>query len=164
MKRLPLASLLVVTAALIGLAEQRQQTLRVDVDRVQVYATVTDPSGHYVVSLGPENFEIYEDRVRQKIESFSSEDVPLSVGILLDVSGSIQNSLTLEKDAAVAFLKSGNPEDEYFLVEFSDRAHLSQDFTTDVSKLQNHIAFTPSNGNTALLDAMYLGLATVRKG
>src|SRR5215471_10031779 len=102
MRQLPLAFLLVVSATLIAWAQDRQQTLKVDVDLVQVYATVTDALGHYVVGLDPENFEVYEDKIAQKIDSFSSEDVPLSVGILLDVSASIRNNLKLEKDAAVA--------------------------------------------------------------
>jgi Ca-activated chloride channel family protein len=82
----------------------------------------------------------------------------------LDVSASMKPNLTLVKDAAVTFLRLGNPEDEYFLVEFSDRDQVTEDFTTDIRKLQNHIAFTPSKGNTALFDAVYLGLSKVCKG
>src|SRR5690242_4539521 len=98
MTRLLMVSILVIAAGLLSLAQERQRTLKVDVDLVQVYATVTDESKNYVVSLDPRNFEIYEDKVAQKIESFSSEDVPASVGILLDVSGSVKSNVVVAKD------------------------------------------------------------------
>ena len=165
MRRLLVIFFLVASVALLSRAQGRPpQNLKVDVDLVQVFATVTDEFNHYVVGLEPRNFELYEDKVAQKIESFSAEDVPLSVGIILDVSGSMKPNLMLAKDAAVTFLKLGNPADEYFLVEFSDRAQITEDFTADISKLQNHIAFTPSKGMTALFDAVYLGLDKVRAG
>src|SRR5438270_5145698 len=154
MRRLLVIFFLALAAAVLTRAQGRPQAVKVDVDVVQVYATVTDEFNHYVVGLDPKNFELYEDKIAQKIETFSSEDVPLSVGILLDVSGSMKPNLTLAKDAAVTFLKLGNPADEYFLVEFSDRALVTEDFTADVTRLQNHIAFTPSKGMTALFDAL----------
>lgn len=148
----------------VGAWAQQTRTLKVDVELVQVYATVMDSLGHYVVGLEPENFQISEDRVEQKIESFSTEDVPLSVGIILDVSNSMKDVLSTAKDAAATFLKMGSPEDEYFLVEFNDRAKVTQDFTTDIEKLKNHIVFLPAKGRTALFDGVYLGLSTVREG
>ena len=160
-------AILTVSGALLfvlAAAAQQIKTLKVDVELVLVYATVMDSLGHYVVGLEPENFQISEDRVDQKIETFSTEDVPLSVGIILDVSGSMKDRLTHAKDAAVTFLKMGNPEDEYFLVEFNDKAKVTEDFTTDIEKLKSHIAFLPSKGQTALFDAVYLGLATVKDG
>lgn len=164
MRRLLLIFFLSLAATLVIRAQERQRTMKVDVDLVQVYATVTDEFNHYVVGLDSRNFELFEDKIVQKIESFSSEDVPLSVGIILDVSGSMKPNLLLAKNAAVTFLKLGNPDDEYFLVEFSDRAQITEDFTTDISRLQNHIAFIPSKGMTALFDAVYLGLDKVRSG
>jgi len=164
MRRVLVIFFLALSLTVISSAQNRQQTVKVDVDLVQVYATVTDEFNHYVVGLEPQNFEVYEDKIQQKIEAFSAEDVPLSVGIILDVSGSMKPNLLLAKDAAVTFLKLGNPEDEYFLVEFSDRAQVTQDFTADITKLQNHIAFTPSKGMTALFDALYLGFEKVRSG
>ncbi len=103
-----------------------------------------------------------QDRTEDR-NTFSSEDVPLSVGIILDVSSSMKASLRLAKDAAVNFLKIGNPADEYFLVEFNDRAKVTQDFTSDISKLQSHIVFLPANGNTALFDGLYLGLQKAQR-
>src|SRR5579884_3001293 len=132
MRRVLVIFFLALSLTVISSAQNRQQTVKVDVDLVQVYATVTDEFNHYVVGLEPQNFEVYEDKIQQKIEAFSAEDVPLSVGIILDVSGSMKPNLLLAKDAAVTFLKLGNPEDEYFLVEFSDRAQVTQDFTADI--------------------------------
>lgn len=164
MRRLLVVFFLGFAATVVGGAQSPSKSVKVDVDLVQVYATVTDEFNHYVVGLEPQNFELYEDKIAQKIETFSAEDVPLSVGVLLDVSGSMKPNLMLAKDAAVTFLKLGNPADEYFLVEFSDRAQVTEDFTSDITKLQNHIAFTPSKGMTALFDALYLGLEKVRSG
>src|SRR5690242_5996748 len=97
------------------------QALKVDVDLVLVYATVTDPLNRYVSGLGAEHFQVWEDKVEQKIEYFSSEDVPMSLGMIFDVSGSMKDKIGTARDAAVTFLKTGNPEDEYFLVEFANR-------------------------------------------
>src|SRR5215831_5301780 len=164
MRRLPVIFLLIFAASLITRAQSRPQSVKVDVDLVQVFATVTDEFSHYVVGLDPQNFEVSEDKVVQKVQTFSSEDVPLSVGIILDVSGSMKSSITLAKDAAVTFLKMGSPEDDYFLVEFNDKAVVTEDFTTDITRLQNHLLFIPAKGRTALFDSLYLGLEKVRDG
>jgi Ca-activated chloride channel family protein len=143
---------------------QNGQTLKVDVDLVQVNATVTNSRNQYVTGLEREHFQIWEDKVEQEIVYFSAEDVPISLGIIFDVSGSMKEKLSIARDAAVTFLKSGNPDDEYFLVEFSDRPLVAQDFTTDISRLQNHLIFTPAKGMTALYDSVYLGLEKLKEG
>jgi Ca-activated chloride channel family protein len=140
------------------------QTLKVDVDLVQVSATVTNARNQYVTGLEKEHFQIWEDKIQQEIVYFSAEDVPISLGIIFDVSGSMKDKLSIARDAAVTFLKSGNPDDEYFLVEFADRPEVAQDFTTDISRLQNHLIFTPAKGMTALYDSVYLGLEKLKEG
>ena len=146
-------------------AEKTQdQTLKVDVDLVQVNATVTDSLNRYVSGLGQEHFQIWEDKFEQKIEYFSSEDVPVSIGMIFDVSGSMKDKLTTPRDAAVTFLKTGNPDDEYFLVEFANRPEVASGFTTDVSKLQSKIIFAPAKGMTAMYDAVYVGLEKLKEG
>ena len=140
------------------------QTLKIDVDLVLINATVTDPQNRYVTGLDGEHFEIFEDRVEQEIQYFSAEDVPLSLGIVFDVSGSMKDKLSIARDAAVAFLKTGSPEDEYFLAEFSAKPSIAQDFTTDISRLQNNLIFTEAKGMTALYDAVYLALEKVDEG
>src|SRR5438105_12870714 len=146
-------------------AEKGQsQTLKVDVDLVLVNATVTDSLNRYVSGLGQEHFQIWEDKVEQKIAYFSSEDVAISIGVIFDVSGSMKDKITTARDAAVTFLKTGNPEDEFFLVEFANRPEVASDFTTDVSKLQSKLIFTPAKGMTALYDAVYVGLDKLKQG
>src|SRR3989442_1459963 len=144
--------------------KEKTHTLKVDVDLVLVNATVTDSLNRYVSGLSQEHFQIWEDKLEQKIAYFSSEDVPISLGMIFDVSGSMKDKISTARDAAVTFLKTGNPEDEYFLVEFANRPEVAADFTTDVSKLQNKLIFTPAKGMTALYDAVYVGLEKLKEG
>ena len=98
--------------------EVSSHTLRVDVDLVLATVTVTDRSGRFVTGLEKENFKVSEDKVPQDLSYFSSEDVPLSVGIILDISGSMKDKLKTAVEAAITFMKGGSPDDEYFLVEY----------------------------------------------
>jgi Ca-activated chloride channel family protein len=140
-------------------------TVKVDVDLVRVNATVTEPTTNKLVTgLDRNAFEVYEDKIQQQIQYFSSEDEPISLGIIFDVSGSMKDKISTSRDAAVQFLKTGNPEDEYFLVEFSSRPSLAEAFTSDITRLQNHLIFTPAGGMTALYDAVYLGLEKLKEG
>ena len=143
---------------------QSPHSLSVDVDLVLLNATVTDAQSRHVAGLGKENFRVWEDKIEQEIQYFSTEDIPLSVGIIFDVSGSMANKLTVARNAASTFLKMGSPEDEYFLVQFSDSPHLTQDFTKDITKLENHLIFTKAKGSTSLYDALYLGLTQLDRG
>ena len=138
--------------------------LSVDVDLVLLNATVTDSRNRHVTGLTKESFQVWEDKIEQEIQYFSSENVPLSVGIIFDTSGSMQNKLTDARTAANTFLRMGEKEDEYFLVEFSDSPHLVTDLTTDITKLQNRLLLTRAKGMTSLYDAMYLGLERVGHG
>ena len=140
----------------------KTQTLKVDVDLVLVNATVSDSLGRMVTDLGREHFQLWEDKVEQKIEYFSAEDIPLSIGLIFDATGSMKDKISTARDAATTFLKTGNPEDDYFLVTFSQRAQLAQDFTSDITRLQDRLLFTPAKGLTPLFDAVYLGLDTMK--
>jgi len=144
---------------------QKNNTVKVDVDLTLVNATVLErQQGRVVTDLKPDAFEVWEDKVQQAIEYFSEEDVPLSLGVIFDISGSMKEKLSVARDAAVAFLQTGNPDDEYFLVEFSGKPDVTQDFTTDVSRLRNHLMFVPATGMTALYDAVYVGLNKLKDG
>src|SRR5204862_3457360 len=112
---------------------------KVDVDLVLVNATVTDSLSRYVSGLEQNHFQIWEDKVEQKVEYFTAEDVPVSVGIIFDVSGSMKDKIATARDAAATFLKTGSPEDENFLIEFANRPELASDFTTDTTKLQSKL-------------------------
>jgi Ca-activated chloride channel family protein len=139
------------------------QSLKVDVDLVLVNATVTDMEGRYAVGLEKENFHVWEDKVEQKIEYFSTEDAPISVGLIFDASGSMHDTLPYARQAALAFLQTANVDDEYFLVEFNDRPRVTVDTTKDIGKLQGHIIFIPAKGSTALYDAVYMGMEKLKK-
>src|SRR5215472_4982355 len=155
---LPAAACSVVILAQESSTKVKNQTLKVDVDLVLVNATVSDAQGRLVTGLGPEHFQLWEDKIEQKIEYFSSEDTPLSIGLIFDATGSMSDKIATARDAAVTFLKTGNPEDEFFLVEFSQRAWLAEDFTTDISRIQNRLLFSEAKGLTPLFDALYIGL------
>ena len=142
----------------------RIQTMRVDVDLVLLNATVTDSSNRFVTGLRQDDFKVWEDKIEQKIDYFSSENVPLSVGIIFDISGSMADKVKAAVTAATTFLRMTDPEDEYFLVQFSDSPSLTQDFTTDITKLQSQLLFTKAKGRTSLYDALYLGLEKISHG
>jgi Ca-activated chloride channel family protein len=151
----------------VGRAKTRTAPdLRVDVDLVMVHATVTDASNGYVSGLKQGDFEVWEDRIEQQIDYFFAENVPVSVGIVFDVSGSMRvgDKLEAARTAANTFLRMGDRDDEYFLIHFSDSPQLAQDFTTDITKLQSRLLFTRANGNTSLYDALYLALTKVNRG
>ena len=127
-----------------------------------VNVTVTDPYNRLVTGLEPENFRVFEDNVEQEIVSFSSEDVPISIGIILDLSGSMANKLGKAKQAALQFLKTANPQDEFFLVGFNEHAELLVPFTNNIEDLETKMLTVSAKGKTALLDAIFLGLTQMR--
>jgi Ca-activated chloride channel homolog len=131
---------------------------------VMVSVGVRDSNNRAVSDLKGDNFQIFEDKVEQKIRYFSSELTPISLGIVFDMSRSMQKKLPFARDAAVKFLETGTPDDEYFLVEFSSRAQLAQGFTSDISRLRDKLSLVPAQGNTALYDGVYLGLAELKRG
>jgi Ca-activated chloride channel family protein len=124
--------------------------------------TVTDPMNRFVTGLDKENFKIFEDKAEQRVTQFSSEDAPLSIGVLFDVSGSMGKKLDKARQAVTQFFKTANPQDEFFLVSFNERAELTSAFTNSVEDLQSRMMLTAPKGRTALLDAIYLGLSQMR--
>jgi Ca-activated chloride channel homolog len=143
---------------------QTPPPLRVDVDLVLVQATVSDSANRYVTGLRPEDFQVWEDKIEQRVEYFSSENVPVSVGIVFDISGSMKGKLASARAAANTFLRMGDRGDEYFLILFSDSPQVVQEFTTDITRLLSPLLFAQAKGNTSLYDALYLGLEKVNRG
>ena len=141
-----------------------QKPLKVDVDLVTINVSVSDSENHPLTELERGNFRIFEDKVEQQIRYFSSEATPVSLGIVFDISHSMERKLDFAKDAAVQFLQTGTPDDEYFLVEFSSRARLTEGFTSDIGRLRDRLSLTPAEGSTALYDAVYLGLSKLKSG
>lgn len=143
-------------------SSRSDRTIRVDVDLVLVSVTVTDPYNRLVTGLEKENFKIFENQAEQDILHFSSEDVPISLGVIFDISGSMSNKLDKSRMAALQFLKTANPADEFFLVTFSDRAAEQTGFTSSIEEVQSKLMFTRAHGRTALFDGIYLGLNEMR--
>jgi len=138
------------------------KVIRADVDLALVNVTVTDPFNRLVTGLDEDNFRVFEDNVEQEIVTFSSEDVPISIGVIFDFSGSMTNKIDKAREAALDFFKTANPQDEFFLVTFNERAELTSTFTNSVEDLQSRMLITAPHGRTALLDAIYLGLSEMR--
>lgn len=138
-------------------------SLRVDTTLVQINVTVTDPLNRFVTGLEKENFKLFEDKVEQSILQFSSEDAPLSIGLVFDTSGSMGPKLQKSRQAAAQFFKTANPQDEFFLIEFNDRPQMEVPFTTDTEEIQNRLTFAQSKGRTALLDGVYMAMNQMKK-
>ena len=141
----------------------RKSDIRVDTTLVLVPVAVTDPVSRFVTGLDKENFKVYEDKVEQDIAQFSSEDAPLTVGVVFDTSGSMGNKLLKSRQAVSQFMKTANPEDEFFLVQFNDRPELVVPLTPDTDEIQNRLTFIQSKGRTALLDGVYMAMNEMKK-
>lgn len=131
-----------------------QFTLHTYVSEVVIYATVVDDHQHLVTSLQEQDFSVYEDKVLQRISSFHQEDVPVSLAILVDNSGSMEQKRGAVNLAALDLVRASNPQDESFVVNFSDEAFLDQDFTANISLLEKGLAHIDAKGGTALYDAV----------
>lgn len=142
---------------------QPRASIRVDTSLVLIPVTVTDPLSRPVTGLEKEHFRVFEDKVEQDISQFASDDAPLAVGLVFDVSGSMGDKLRKSRQAAAQFFRAANPEDEFFLVEFNERPRLTAPLTSNVEEIQNRLTFSQSKGRTALLDAVYLALQEMKK-
>jgi Ca-activated chloride channel family protein len=129
-------------------------TLHEDAYEVRLNASVFDQAGHSVQDLNQDAFHVYEDGVAQNIASFRHEDLPVSLGILIDSSGSMYDKRTAVDQASLDLVKLSNPEDEAFVVDFSWEAFIDQDFTNDLGKLQQGLSYIKSSGGTAIYDAL----------
>jgi Ca-activated chloride channel homolog len=138
------------------------QSVHLEVDLALVNITVTDPYNRLVTGLEADNFRVFEDSIEQEVVNFSSEDVPISIGVILDLSGSMANKVGKAKEAALQFFKTANPLDEFFLIGFNEHAELLSGFTDNIEDLQSRILLASSKGRTALLDAIYLGLSEMK--
>ena len=143
---------------------QSDYSISVDVSLVLVPAIVTDRKGRIVPGLRRENFRLLEDGAPQDIVSLSTEDVPASVGLVFDVSGSMKDKMASARSAAHRFLETANPDDEFFLVTFADKPAVEVDMTSEPWRIENTLLFSKTGGATALIDAVRLALHRVRTG
>ncbi len=150
-----------------GIADPALRThtkpLQKDVDLVLVPVTITDPMNRMVAGLEKESFVVRENGQPQTIRSFSNEDAPISLGVIFDVSASMADKIDEARQAIVEFFRTANPEDEFFVVTFSDRPEVLMDFTSSVEDIQKRLAYAIPNGCTSLLDAIYLGIDRMRE-
>ena len=137
--------------------------LRADSTLVVIPVSVTDASNRFVLNIEKDRFSLFEDGVKQKVTQFAGEDAPLSIGLLVDVSGSMGRKLAISQSAVGEFLKTMNAQDESFLMEFGDRAQVTVPFTRDPKAVVDKMKSIESAGLTALLDAVHLGLAEMKK-
>jgi Ca-activated chloride channel family protein len=129
-------------------------TLQRNVDEVVLNATVLDDHQHMVTTLAKDDFKVSEDGVAQTITSFQHQDIPISLGILVDNSGSMRTKRQAVNASALDLVHASNPDDESFVVNFSDEAYIDQDFTANVNKLRDGLSHIDSKGGTALYDAI----------
>jgi Ca-activated chloride channel family protein len=137
--------------------------LKVAVDLVLVPVTITDPMNRLVTGLEKQNFQLFEGSAPQDIKSFSSEDAPVSLGVIFDSSGSMSSKMDRAKDAVSEFFKTANPQDEFFMITFSDEPEEVSDFTSSVDEIQGKLIYAVPRRRTALLDAIYMGVTKMRQ-
>jgi Ca-activated chloride channel homolog len=142
---------------------RRDARIRVDVNLVLVPATVTDPMNRLVTGLEKENFEVYDNNIGQVIKSFSTEDAPVTIGIIFDLSGSMTSKFQRARKALSEFMRTSNPQDEFFVVGFNDRPAVIVDYTSDVDDVEARMVMLKPENRTALIDAIYLGVDKLKQ-
>ncbi|WP_260705081.1 VWA domain-containing protein [Edaphobacter flagellatus] len=129
-------------------------TLHVDAEEVVLNCTVLDSKGELVNDLTKSDFKVFEDKALQKVISLQHQDTPVSIGLLVDNSGSMSTKRAAVAAAALDLVKASNPQDESFVINFSDQAYLDQDFTSDLNQLQKGLSHLSLSGGTALYDTV----------
>jgi Ca-activated chloride channel homolog len=152
-----------VSAITVRKPELHTLPIQVDVNFVLLNVTVTDPYGRIVTGLRESNFHVFDDKVPQQIVSFSTEDTPVAVGLIFDSSGSMADKIQQSRQAVLQFFKTSNPQEEFMLINFNERPNLVSGFTSKFENLQDSLLSVKGCGQTALLDAIYLGLSEMKK-
>jgi Ca-activated chloride channel family protein len=152
-----------------GTAQESQEQpegfkIGVRVDLVMMYATVTDAKDQFIGGLQKDRFRIFEDGVQQNITTFSQENVPISMGILIDLSLSMRKKIDQVNQAALTFIRANHPQDQVFLIGFNETAELLQDFTSDIDEITDSLENAAVMGSTAIYDAIYLGVQKAQTG
>jgi Ca-activated chloride channel family protein len=139
------------------------ERIRVDVNLVLIPLIVTDPLNRLVTGLEKNEFFLFENGSPQQIKSFSSEDAPVSIGIIMDLSGSMTNKVVRARESIIEFLRTSNPQDEFFIIGFNDRPELIEDFTSSVDDIEARLQTVRAGHRTALLDAIYYGVNKMKQ-
>jgi VWFA-related protein len=161
--RLRISPLLAAATLLGGLttfAQEQDPVFRSDTRLVVLHATVVDKNGNLVTNLPQSAFQVYEDGVQQQIKTFKREDIPVSLGLIIDNSGSMRDKRQKVEAAALTLVKASNRQDEVFVVNYNDEAFLDtrKDFTSDVKELEEALTKIDSRGGTAMRDALRMSI------
>ncbi len=143
-------------------ASSPASNIRVDVNLVLVPMTVTDPLNRLVTGLERTNFAIFDNNQPQTIKTFATQDAPLSIGIVFDLSGSMDSKFLRARKALSEFLRTCNPQDEFFVVGFNDRPAVIVDYTSEVDDVEARMVMLKTQNRTALIDAVYLGVSKLK--
>ncbi|HYX41867.1 MAG TPA: VWA domain-containing protein [Pyrinomonadaceae bacterium] len=153
------------SGAAVGTPVADGETVLVNADLVVLNVTLTDVYNRYVTGLSQDAFTVLDDKAPQKITFFSDEDVPISLGVIFDVSGSMGgDKISKAREALRHFIDTSHNDDEYFLIGFNSRAQLLMDKTRDSEAMLGKLTFVQTKGQTALYDACYLGVERVSHG
>jgi Ca-activated chloride channel homolog len=146
--------------------EKQGGAIKVNVNLVVLHTTVLDDRGKFVDGLKPENFRVFEDKVEQKLSLFKREDVPVSMGLVIDNSGSMRDKRPRMNEAALTLVQTSNPQDQVFVVNFNDDFYLDldEDFTNSIPELKQALERIDARGSTALYDAIIGSLDHLKKG
>lgn len=144
-------------AVLAGPSAPNRPVFKADIDAVNLAVSIRD-GNRYVTDLGPTDFQVYEDGVKQDLSIFSHEPTPISLAILMDTSLSMETKLDQAREAAVRFVRRLRPQDEAQIVHFNERVKVVQDFTSDAEQLEAGIRAAQASGGTALYTALYVAL------
>src|SRR5436305_6706138 len=158
MKTKTVVLIYLLAASLLWAQEDNTFKLNVNVDLTEVHVSVTDEKDHPIGNLKKDNFKIFEDRAEQKLSVFKHEDLPVSLGLVIDNSRSMEPRKERMDTAALSFVRKSNPDDETFIVHFDDAARLDRDFTDSIPLLEESLAGVKPYGQTAIYDALMLAL------
>ncbi|HXH05268.1 MAG TPA: VWA domain-containing protein, partial [Vicinamibacterales bacterium] len=153
----------VAAAAMLAAPPALAQRFRTGIELVSLNVTVTDRQQRFVRDLAPEEFEVYEDGVRQEIAFFSRTEMPIALALLLDTSASMEEKLATAQEAAIGFVRRMKADDVAEVVDFDSRVEILQPFTSDRTALEQAIRSTAAGGSTALYHALYVSLRELRK-
>lgn len=170
--RLALASSFVLIAGVVASSQDLKvqrvvgdEHVRINSDLVSLMVSVTDSTGRAMPGLDKSAFTVFDDKVPQRISFFADDDAPASVAVVFDTSGSMSGSkIERAKEALARFMETSHPRDEFFLIDFNSSARLLLDKTRDGEALLNKLTYVKPHGNTALYDAVYLGVEKVMRG
>ncbi len=144
--------------------EPESYVFRTDTRLVDLHASVVDKEGHLVLGLPQTAFTIYENGVKQEIKMFRREDVPVSLGLIIDNSASMHDKRAKVASAALALVSASNPEDEVFIMNFNEETSLEADYTSDIKRLEEALKTINSHGGTAMRDALRMGIEHLKHG